>query len=72
MIRRQTCPICERELPANAEAPHFPFCSPRCKQVDLFRWAEGRYAIVDDLDPASDEFPEQFDDADPDSYGRNC
>jgi hypothetical protein len=53
MIRPQTCPICKKELPAGAaaESRHFPFCTERCKLVDLYRWNEGQYAIVDPLDP---------------------
>jgi hypothetical protein len=23
----------------------FPFCSPRCRMLDLGRWVDGRYAI---------------------------
>lgn len=54
MIRRQNCPICEQQLPVDAAANlnSFPFCSDRCRQVDFFRWSEGKYAIVEDLDPA--------------------
>ncbi len=53
MIRPQTCPICGKELApeAAAESPHFPFCSERCRLVDLYRWSEGQYAIVDPLTP---------------------
>lgn len=53
MIRRLTCPICEKELPVevDSEAPLFPFCSKRCKQIDLHRWTSGGYAIVEDLTP---------------------
>lgn len=53
MIRAHTCPICRRELPAEAATriATFPFCSDRCRSVDLFRWSEGRYAIVEDLEP---------------------
>jgi endogenous inhibitor of DNA gyrase (YacG/DUF329 family) len=32
-------------------SPLFPFCSVRCKQVDLWRWCEGKYAVVDALTP---------------------
>jgi endogenous inhibitor of DNA gyrase (YacG/DUF329 family) len=28
-----------------------PFCSDRCKSIDLLRWSEGRYAIVEQLSP---------------------
>ena len=53
MIRPMNCPICGRELPATspAETSFVPFCSERCKLVDFHRWWQGRYAVVDDLDP---------------------
>ena len=31
----------------------FPFCSERCRQIDLYRWSEGKYAIVEPIDPES-------------------
>ena len=48
-----TCAVCGKSLPDNAAAdsPLFPFCSQRCKQVDLMRWFDGRYAVVNDMDP---------------------
>lgn len=53
MIRPQTCPICGKDLAAGAalESDHFPFCSKRCRQVDLYRWSEGKYAILEPLSP---------------------
>lgn len=53
MIRPQTCPICDKELAADAARTSslFPFCSERCRRIDFFRWSEGRYAIVEPLDP---------------------
>ena len=35
------CPICDR--PASDETR--PFCSPRCRDVDLNRWLKGAYVI---------------------------
>ena len=35
------CPICSR--PSARE--HYPFCSNRCRDVDLNRWLSGSYAI---------------------------
>lgn len=35
------CPECKRE---SARAT-YPFCSVRCKQVDLNRWLSGEYVI---------------------------
>ncbi len=62
MIRPRTCPICEREPALEApEAAHFPFCSLRCKQADLYRWMHGDYAIVDPLRLHEDD-PQVVDD----------
>jgi endogenous inhibitor of DNA gyrase (YacG/DUF329 family) len=36
------CPICRRE----AELAFRPFCSARCRDVDLARWLGGGYAIA--------------------------
>lgn len=38
------CPICKTESPADSE--HAPFCSPRCKTIDLGRWADESYKIT--------------------------
>lgn len=61
MIRSQTCPICDAELPPEltADSPYFPFCSKRCQLIDLGRWADGRYAIVDEMTP--EQMAEEFD-----------
>jgi endogenous inhibitor of DNA gyrase (YacG/DUF329 family) len=46
MARPNRCPICKRELPVlDADAPHRPFCSPRCKSIDLGSWLDGQYRI---------------------------
>lgn len=69
MIRRLTCPICEKELPVevDGDAAIFPFCSPQCKQVDLYRWMSGSYAVDEQLTPervmeeiAKQELPHEF------------
>ena len=46
MVRPSVCPICRRALPVlDADAPYRPFCSQRCKSIDLGSWLEGRYRI---------------------------
>jgi uncharacterized protein len=35
------CPECGRA----SERASYPFCSPRCKAVDLNRWLSGAYVI---------------------------
>ncbi len=41
------CPICDSAMDAHGpkEWPDWPFCSPRCKMVDLGRWLGGMYRI---------------------------
>jgi hypothetical protein len=41
------CPICGKafEIAKLDDRPSFPFCSDRCKLVDLGRWIDGDYAI---------------------------
>ena len=40
------CPICKK--PTRFEGnPFRPFCSERCKLLDLGNWLEGRYRIPD-------------------------
>jgi endogenous inhibitor of DNA gyrase (YacG/DUF329 family) len=37
------CPICKKEVKrTNAD---FPFCSDRCRLIDLGKWASGGYVI---------------------------
>ena len=37
----KSCPICGKPAVEHSR----PFCSPRCKDVDLNRWFKGVYAI---------------------------
>jgi uncharacterized protein len=37
------CPICKQ--PVAEGDPEFPFCSERCRLLDLGAWATGRYVI---------------------------
>jgi len=56
------CPVCSKSytIGALAELKSFPFCSERCRLIDLGRWAAGRYAIPEG--PAT-ELPETGDTA---------
>jgi endogenous inhibitor of DNA gyrase (YacG/DUF329 family) len=56
------CPICKRpvDAPPNDISPptHYPFCSERCKLIDLGRWLDGKYqvpVVEDDLDEGIEE-----------------
>lgn len=37
------CPICKGTV--EKEGEFFPFCSERCKTIDLANWATGEYKI---------------------------
>jgi uncharacterized protein len=41
--RSLRCPIC-RKIVLRTE-PEFPFCSERCRTIDLGKWASGGYVI---------------------------
>ena len=38
------CPICERPFDTS-QSPALPFCSDRCRQIDLGRWLREAYSI---------------------------
>ena len=39
------CPQCGKESPWNPENPWRPFCSERCKTIDLAAWANESYRV---------------------------
>jgi hypothetical protein len=41
-MAERKCPICG-EPAASTDAPAFPFCSKRCRLVDLGNWLGGTY-----------------------------
>ena len=46
-VRSLRCPIC-RKIVLKSE-PEFPFCSERCRLIDLGKWASGKYVISSPL-----------------------
>ena len=57
------CPICKK--PTNADDADFPFCSDRCRLIDLGKWASGGYVIsspVTDADEAIAEYRDDIED----------
>ena len=59
MIRGK-CPTCGKpfEVERIDDQPGFPFCSDRCKLIDLGRWIDGAYAIPEAPAPLPDESDE--------------
>ena len=46
-VIRVSCPTCK--VPVDAKNPEMPFCSPRCRLIDLGKWASGAYVISEPL-----------------------
>jgi len=47
------CPNCRGPVPITADLrpPTFPFCSKRCKMVDLGKWFDESFTIPAPIDP---------------------
>ena len=55
------CPICGKPT-AKATHPDFPFCSERCRTLDLGNWASERYVVSEPvIDENAPETPEEDD-----------
>jgi len=52
-MRPVRCPICGRPVPLGD--PEFPFCSPRCRLIDLGNWASEAYRIPAEPLPGGSE-----------------
>lgn len=40
----KTCPLCGKPT-TSKDNPHAPFCSERCKLIDLGQWASEKYRV---------------------------
>ncbi|HQO26762.1 MAG TPA: DNA gyrase inhibitor YacG [Acidobacteriota bacterium] len=45
MERTVHCPVCRRPV-SWEDTPYRPFCSERCRLMDLGRWADGAYRVA--------------------------
>ncbi len=52
------CPVCKKEVAA--DDPNMPFCSDRCRMVDLGNWASDKYVISRPIEPGEIEGTEDF------------
>jgi uncharacterized protein len=56
--RIAACPRCGASTRLDSQNRWRPFCSERCKLVDLGNWMSGRYVVpVEDQLPQGDEDP---------------
>ena len=47
------CPICKKDVQPGD--PEFPFCSERCRLIDLGNWAAEKYVISEPAPNRPDE-----------------
>lgn len=55
MVTLVTCPSCGEQAEYSPRNPYRPFCSERCKLIDLGQWANEGYRIPQ---PDTPEIPE--------------
>ena len=60
---QRRCPIC-KTLTDSATNADFPFCSGRCKLIDLGNWASEKYVVSEPLFDESDDEPGESQNAD--------
>jgi len=49
------CPQCNADFDVSIPSKHKPFCSERCKLIDLGAWADGTYSIPAEDSPMSEQ-----------------
>jgi endogenous inhibitor of DNA gyrase (YacG/DUF329 family) len=47
------CPICKKDVETGSR--YAPFCSDRCRLIDLGNWASGKYRISSPMKPELEE-----------------
>jgi len=53
------CPQCGKDVVWNSENRYRPFCSERCKLIDLGQWATESYRIPQDESSAEEDTTHQ-------------
>jgi len=58
MVTLVKCPTCEKQIEWTEKNAHRPFCSERCKQIDLGAWADEKYSVPVSEKPEEDNVAE--------------
>lgn len=53
------CPRCRAPASLGAQNRWRPFCSERCKLIDLGDWAAERYQVPQTAEPSSEDEPRE-------------
>ena len=54
-----SCPVCNAKVDPKDAKSTLPFCSERCRNVDLSRWLGEQYGLPWEPDPDSEEWEEE-------------
>jgi endogenous inhibitor of DNA gyrase (YacG/DUF329 family) len=55
MVTTVKCPTCRRPVEWTPESAYRPFCSERCRLIDLGAWFDEKHRIPDESPGATDE-----------------
>lgn len=58
MTTTVTCPTCGKPVAWTTDATWRPFCSRRCRLIDLGDWLDENHRISDPTDAPSDDPPD--------------
>jgi hypothetical protein len=59
-VLKLRCPICKK--PVKSGDAEFPFCSDRCRSIDLGKWASGEYVVPSPLEDSEEQIHERLPD----------
>jgi endogenous inhibitor of DNA gyrase (YacG/DUF329 family) len=65
------CPTCRRPIEWSDEFPYRPFCSERCRLIDLGAWLSEQHAIAGESPPFSEDAARSEDPARSGDAGRS-
>jgi endogenous inhibitor of DNA gyrase (YacG/DUF329 family) len=60
-VKRVPCPRCGTPAPFGPENKWRPFCSERCKKIDLGDWASERFRVPTNEGPEDEKNPGEKD-----------
>ena len=55
MAQRLRCPTCQRAIQWTDQFPYRPFCSDRCRLIDLGAWLTEQHKIPEESDAESED-----------------
>lgn len=59
-LRIVSCPTCRKPVEWKPENSFRPFCSERCKQIDMGAWANEEYRVPQAPSEEDEDLPDAF------------